>query len=117
QSNISPESARVLDQIVAVLLEYPFISIELEGHTDPRASVAYNQALSERRALSVRNYLLQQGIAPERMRIRPLGESQRIADGNSRVDYARDRRVEVIFEDTRGLEIIFERQESDLQLE
>ena len=117
QSNISPESARVLDQIAAVLLEYPFIVIELQGHTDPRASDAYNQALSERRALSARNYLLQRGIEPERMRIRPLGESQRATTGSTRLDYARDRRVEVIFEDTRGLDIIFESQETDLQLE
>ncbi|MEO0532860.1 MAG: OmpA family protein [Cyanobacteria bacterium P01_A01_bin.123] len=117
RSNISPESANVLDQIAAVLLEYPFIVIELQGHTDPRASDAYNQALSERRALSARNYLLQQGIEPERMRIRPFGESQRATTGSTRLDYARDRRVEVIFEDTRGLDIIFERQETDLQLE
>lgn len=117
RSNISPESANVLDQIAAVLLEYPFIVIELQGHTDPRASVAYNQALSERRALAARNYLLQRGVAPERMRIRPFGESQRATTGSTRLDYARDRRVEVIFEDTRGLDIIFETQETDLQLE
>ncbi|ASC72051.1 ell envolope biogensis protein [Halomicronema hongdechloris C2206] len=117
RSNISPESAVILDQIVAVMQQYSFLVIELRGHTDPRASAAYNQALSERRALAAREYLLRQGIAPERLRILPLGESQRATSGNTRLDYARDRRVEFIFLDTRGLEIIFEAQESDLQIE
>ncbi|MCA1991014.1 MAG: OmpA family protein [Coleofasciculus sp. S288] len=117
RSDLSPESAAVLDEIARVLLEYPFLTVELQGHTDPRASDAYNQALGERRALSVRNYLLRQGIAPERMTIRSFGERQRRTAGTDVLDYARDRRVEVIFQDTRGLEIIFETQESDLQVE
>ncbi|MEQ9550845.1 MAG: OmpA family protein [Coleofasciculus sp. G3-WIS-01] len=116
RSDISPESAAVLDQVAAVLQEYPFLTIELQRHTDPRASVAYNQALASRRALSVRNYLLRQGIEPERMTIRSFGESQRRTTGSGVVDYARDRRV-VIFQDLRGLEIIFEDQETDLQIE
>jgi outer membrane protein OmpA-like peptidoglycan-associated protein len=117
RSDISPESAAVLDQVAAVLKEYPFLTIELQGHTDPRASVAYNQALASRRALSVRNYLLRQGIDPGRMTIRSFGESQRRTTGSGVVDYARDRRVEIIFQDLRGLEIIFEDQETDLQIE
>ncbi len=117
RSNISPASADILDQIAAALRTYPSLTVELRGHTDPRASDAYNQALSERRALSARDYLIRQGIAPERLRILPLGESQRIADGNTRLDFARDRRVEFVFEDTQGLEIIFENLETDLQLE
>lgn len=117
QATLSPESQAVLDEIAAVLLEYPFITVELQGHTDPRASYQYNLDLSNRRALAVRNYLLSQGVANERMTIRALSESQRITTGDSVVDYARDRRVEVIFRDLRGLDIIFERQESDLQIE
>jgi outer membrane protein OmpA-like peptidoglycan-associated protein len=117
RSDISPESAAILDQVAAVLKEYPFLTVELQGHTDPRASVAYNQALARRRALSVRNYLLRQGIDPGRMTIRSFGESQRRTTGSGVVDYARDRRVEIIFQDLRGLEIIFEDQETDLQIE
>lgn len=117
RSNISPESAQILDNIAAVLLEYPFLTVELHGHTDPRASVAYNQALSERRALAARDYLVRRGVAPERLRIVPFGESQRRTTGSSRLDYARDRRVEFVFNDTRGLDIIFENLETDLQLE
>jgi outer membrane protein OmpA-like peptidoglycan-associated protein len=100
-----------------VLKQYPVIVIEIIGHTDPRASDAYNQALGRRRALATRNYLLQQGIAPERMTIRSQGESQRVSDGSGRVDYARDRRAEIIFKDVRGIDIIIEGQEQDLQIE
>jgi outer membrane protein OmpA-like peptidoglycan-associated protein len=117
QYNIIPESAAVLDEIAAVMLENPFLVVELHGHTDPRGSVAYNQALSERRALAARDYLLQQGVPPERMRIVPLGESQRATTGSDRIDFARDRRVEFVFKDTRGLDIIFVDQEADLQIE
>ncbi|MEA5450744.1 OmpA family protein [Leptolyngbya sp. CCNP1308] len=117
RSNISPESAGVLDQIAAALLEYPFLTVELHGHTDPRASAAYNLALSERRSLAAREYLIRQGVPMERMRIVPLGETQRRSEGSGRVEYARDRRVEFIFTDVRGLDIIFLNQEADLQLE
>lgn len=112
---ISPESAQVLDRIATVLREQPTIVVELQGHTDPRASNAYNLNLSNRRAIAARNYLRRQGIAPERMRIRAFGESQRRTEGNTRLDYARDRRVEFIFSDARGIELIV--QEEDLQLE
>ncbi|MEM8502442.1 MAG: OmpA family protein [Cyanobacteria bacterium P01_D01_bin.1] len=117
ESFISPASALVLDQVATALLEYPTLTVELQGHTDPRASNEYNEALGQRRALSARDYLLQRGVAPERMRIRSFGETQLISTGPDIVDYARDRRVEFIFLDTRGLDIVIEAQESDLQIE
>ena len=117
ESTISSESAAVLDKVTSVLQEYSFLTVDIEGHTDPRASEAYNQALGNRRALAVRNYLLRRGIEPERMTIRSLGETQRETTGTGVLDYARDRRVELIFQDTRGLDIIFEDQENDLQPE
>ncbi len=118
KSFISDKSAQVLDRVAEVLQQYPFIVIELQGHTDPRASDAYNQALGKRRALSVRNYLLRSGIAPERMTIRSFGESQRkVPGGTDIVDYARDRRTEIIFKDIRGIDLIIEDQEDDLQIE
>ncbi|MBD2453992.1 OmpA family protein [Nostoc sp. FACHB-87] len=114
---ISQESTKVLNQVAQVLQQYPFIVIEIEGHTDIRASDAYNLDLGKRRAMSARNYLLKQGIAAERMTIRSRGEKQRRTSGNTVIDTARDRRVEIIFKDTRGLEIILEEQEKDLQIE
>ena len=117
QSTISPASAAVLDKIAEVLRTYPFLIVDIEGHTDPRASNAYNLALGQRRAIAARNYLLRQGITPERMTIRSFGERRLLTPGRDIVDFARNRRAEFIFQDTRGLDIIFENQESDLQLE
>ncbi|MDJ0677578.1 MAG: right-handed parallel beta-helix repeat-containing protein [Calothrix sp. MO_167.B42] len=118
KSFISDISGEVLDRVAEVLQKYPFIVVELQGHTDPRASDAYNLALGKRRSLSVRNYLLRKGIAPERMTIRTFGESQRkVPDSTDVVDYARDRRVEIIFKDVRGIDLIIEEQEDDLQIE
>ncbi len=117
KSFISPASAIVLDRVAQVLKQNPLIIIEIQGHTDPRASDDYNLALGRRRALATRNYLLRQGIPPERMTIRTLGESQRVSEGSSRLDYARDRRAEIIYKDVRGIDIIIEGQEQDLQLE
>ncbi len=115
QDFISPVSATILNRIATVLNQYPGVSIELEGHTDPRANNDYNQALGMRRATNARTYLLRQGISASRMILRSLGETKRIAKGNSKIDYARDRRVEIIYRDSDGFELTVE--ESDLQLE
>jgi len=100
-----------------VLKEYPTIMITLQGHTDPRASDAYNLELGFRRSRSVRNYLMRQGIASERMTVRSLGEAQRTSQDSQIIDYARDRRVEIEFADVRDVEIRFESQQEDLQVE
>ena len=117
KSDISTPSADVLKQIAAVLKKYPFLTVELQGHTDSRASNQYNLALSKRRAIATRNYLIQQGVEPERMQIRPLGESKLKKPGNTILEHAYNRRVEIIFRDLRGIDIIFEEQNNDLQPE
>ncbi len=74
--------------------------------------------MGKRRALSTRNYLLRSGIAPERMTIRSFGESQLKVPGSTDiVDYARDRRTEIIFKDIRGIDLEIIDQEQDLQIE
>jgi len=116
-SDLSAASRRQLDLVIEVLQQYSTIVIDLIGHTDPRASDAYNQALGLRRARSVRDYLLRRGIDPARLTLRSQGEQQRRTTGNTRLDFARDRRVEIIFRDVRGVEIEFVDQETDLQIE
>ncbi|BAY82203.1 hypothetical protein NIES267_16820 [Calothrix parasitica NIES-267] len=114
---ISQKSGEVLDRIAQVLEQYPNIVIELQGHTDSRASDAYNKDLARRRATNARNYLIRRGIRPERMTIRSFGERQLKTPENSVVDFARNRRVEILFFDVRGIDIEFENQERDLQIE
>lgn len=114
---ISSESGKVLDKILVVMQQYPTIVIELQGHTDSRANDAYNQDLAFRRARNARNYLIKKGIAPERMTLRSFGETKLKAPGADRVEHAYNRRVEVMFFDVRGMEIILEQQDEDLQIE
>ena len=117
KSELSPKSKAVLDQIAKVLQPHPLLTIELQGHTDSRASNQYNLNLSKERAIAARNYLLQQGVEPERMTILPLGESKLKQPGNTSLEHAYNRRVEINFQDLRGVDIIFEEQDNDLQLE
>jgi outer membrane protein OmpA-like peptidoglycan-associated protein len=112
---ISPATAKVLDQIAVVLRDNPNIIVDIQGHTDPRGTDAYNLDLGARRARSVRNYLLRQGIANERMTIRSFGKRQRATVGNTKLDFARDRRVEIDYKDARNITVII--QEEDLQIE
>lgn len=115
KDTISPATAQVLDRIATALQNNPTIMIELQGHTDPRASDAYNLDLGARRARNARNYLLRKGIASERMTIRSFGERDRATQGRSKLDYARDRRVELDYRDARNIEVFI--QEEDLQIE
>lgn len=117
KSNVSKVSSQVLNKIAVVLKQHPFLTIELQGHTDFRASNQYNLALSKRRAIATRNYLLQQGVKPERMTILPMGETQLKKPGNTILEHAYNRRVEIIFRDLRGTKIIFDEQDADLQPE
>jgi len=78
---ILDESKPVLDQVVAVLLEHrEFMAIEIEGHTDIRASDAYNINLSGRRVESVRQYMISKGVDPNRLTATGYGHTQPIAD-------------------------------------
>lgn len=76
KSNIREDAALELDKLVALLKEYPTISIELSSHTDSRGSDSYNMALSQRRAESAVNYLVEKGIARQRLQARGYGETR-----------------------------------------
>ena len=117
KSVISPASAGILDEVASVLKRHPYISIDVSGHTDPRAPQAYNQALGMRRAIAVRNYLLKRGISSERMTIRSLGFSQRLSTERGVQPYALDRRVEFEYRDLRGGELEIIKRLDDLQPE
>ena len=78
-----------------MLQSHPEIKlVEVQGHTDSRGSDESNQALSDRRAKSVRRFLEKKGIAPERLRSRGYGESEPIETNETRSGRAANRRVE-----------------------
>jgi outer membrane protein OmpA-like peptidoglycan-associated protein len=117
KSNIAPNSGELIREIARVLKENPYIVVDLQGHTDTRADNDYNQRLGMRRARSTRDYLVKQGISPSRITIRSFGETKLKSPNNNITDYARDRRVEFIYRDIRGLKLEVIEQENDLQLE
>ena len=78
-ANIRPDAARELDKLVQILIDNPEIKIELSSHTDSIASVEYNLNLSQRRAQSAVNYIIQHGISPDRLEAKGYGELRPIA--------------------------------------
>ena len=79
KANIRPDAARELDKLVQILVDNPEIKIELSSHTDSIATVEYNMDLSQRRAESAVNYIIQRGIAPDRLVAKGYGELRPIA--------------------------------------
>ena len=76
KATLRPESQEALDKLVALLNENPNVTIELSSHTDNRGSDAYNERLSQRRAESVVNYLIEHGIAADRLSPVGYGENK-----------------------------------------
>ena len=75
------------------LNQYPSVEILVEGHCDERNTREYNLALGERRANSVRDYLVFLGIAPERIRTISYGEERPFADGHNEAAWSQNRRA------------------------
>ena len=67
KATLRPESTAALDKLITLLNENPNVTIELSAHTDYRGSAAYNKGLSQRRAESVVSYLIEHGIAEDRL--------------------------------------------------
>lgn len=82
-----------LDEAVRTLELNPDLRVELAGHTDAVGPDSYNQTLSERRAASVRQYLIQHGIDGSRLEARGYGESQPVATNDTKEGRAQNRRV------------------------
>jgi outer membrane protein OmpA-like peptidoglycan-associated protein len=92
---IKPESFPLLDEVVGVLSKHPELHhVRVEGHTDNRGSWAYNQDLSKRRAASVMDYLAQHGIDRKRLLSAGFGYDRPIADNDTALGRAKNRRVE-----------------------
>lgn len=95
QSQIKSGFYDVLNSVSLVLKEYNRTYVEIAGHTDSTGSDAYNQQLSEKRAVSVLDYLVSQGVDYGRLRAVGYGESQPIADNSTEYGRQQNRRVEI----------------------
>ena len=96
KADLKEGAAGHLNQLVAFLREYPSRTVVIEGHTDSVGSDDLNQALSQRRADSVRSYLVRQGIDVARLTTLGAGEGAPVAENESAIGRQQNRRVEVI---------------------
>ena len=95
KSTIKPQSEEVLGNIADILDDYPNVKFRIEGHTDSTGSASLNQRLSQERAQSVMNYLIEKGIPSSSMTAVGYGEERPIADNNTREGRRTNRRVEI----------------------
>lgn len=96
KSTLTQAAKDTLGQAVRLLKEHPEANAEIQGHTDFVGTEVYNQALSERRANSVKAYLVSQGISEGRITTKGFGESQPTADNRTAEGRAENRRVIII---------------------
>ncbi len=91
-----PAARERLAKISGIVLAYPSLHLEVEGHTDSIGSDEYNQQLSERRAQSVRDYLVQQGISQQAIEAHGFGKTEPIASNDTPEGRQQNRRVELV---------------------
>jgi peptidoglycan-associated lipoprotein len=100
QSDLRSDDRAILDAKIPILQANPTVKIRVAGHTDERGSDEYNLALGQRRAATVKRYLIDHGIADARIETISYGEERPIAQGSDESAYAQNRRAE--FEITAG---------------
>lgn len=94
-ANIEPQFRATLDKVASVLSQYDQTYIDVYGHTDSTGTDAYNQDLSERRSISVADYLSSHGVQAPRIATRGFGETQPVASNETEEGRAANRRVEI----------------------
>jgi outer membrane protein W/outer membrane protein OmpA-like peptidoglycan-associated protein len=96
-AKLTPDSVAILDQAVAVLKQRAGSQVEVQGHTDSRGKDALNLTLSQKRAESVRAYLVKGGIDAARLTAKGYGETAPVASNDSDEGRAQNRRVDLKF--------------------
>ena len=95
-ATLKPGAREKLARVAGILSSHPDLHIEIEGHTDSVGSDDYNQRLSERRAVSVRSYLVQQRIPEASVGTEGFGESRPVASNTTSAGRQQNRRVELV---------------------
>ncbi len=96
KATLKPEGKHILDGAIKTMKDNPNTRISIEGHTDSVGSHAYNMKLSERRAESVKDYLVAGGISASRMTTVGYGETKPIASNSTEEGRAENRRVDLM---------------------
>ncbi|MBZ5701178.1 MAG: OmpA family protein [Acidobacteriia bacterium] len=95
-STLKPGAREKLAKISGVVLAHPGLNLQVEGHTDSVGSDEMNQQLSERRAASVHDYLVQEGVPGTAVTSRGFGKTQPVASNDTPEGRQRNRRVELV---------------------
>ncbi len=96
KSDLRPEAREALAKLSGIVLNYPSLRLSTEGHTDNTGSAELNQTLSEKRAGSVCDYLVGQGLDARSLSAKGFGMNNPVADNNTAVGRQKNRRVEII---------------------
>lgn len=96
KAELLPDSKEELDKMVDIMTDYPFLKIEISGHTDNVGSAEYNQKLSEQRAKSVVDYLIEEDVSEMRLSFKGYGSEKPLTSNNSEQGRAKNRRVEFL---------------------
>ena len=96
QYTLKPAARERLARVAGIVAAYPELKFEIEGHTDSIGSEYFNQSLSEKRAATVRDYLVDAGVSINNVVARGFGKTRPIADNSSPTGRKLNRRVEMI---------------------
>jgi len=94
--DIRPQDASVLKENAALLMKYPNVKIQIEGHCDERGTIEYNLALGERRANNCKNYLISLGIPGNRISAISYGKERSVDPGHNEEAWAKNRRAHTV---------------------
>jgi outer membrane protein OmpA-like peptidoglycan-associated protein len=110
KATIKKNSYKILDDIAKIFIDNPTYMVEVQGHTDNVGKYDYNMDLSDRRAHSVRTYLINKGVPANRLTAHGYGPDVPIADNSTSAGRAKNRRVEfnITFEEVT-YETIYDR--------
>jgi peptidoglycan-associated lipoprotein len=93
QSSLTAEARSKLQANAEILLQWPALEVVVEGHADERGTTEYNLALAERRAATVKQYYVDYGIAPDRIRTISYGEERPAVQGSTEQAWSKNRRA------------------------
>ncbi len=95
KSNLTSKSIQILKSVASALNENKSIQVTLAGHADERGTREYNLALGQRRAETVSDYFILNGINKNRISVKSYGEERPLAFGQDDESYSKNRRVEI----------------------
>jgi outer membrane protein OmpA-like peptidoglycan-associated protein len=102
RADLKPSGEKTVARLAEFMKEYENRRVRVEGYTDSTGEASYNQGLSERRARSVSNALINRGISSYRVETKGFGEQYPVASNDTAAGRQQNRRVEIVISDEKG---------------